>query len=83
MPDADQDPRVLVVEDELLLRWFIRDALEEGGFKIEEADNVHQAMKMLEANGYQAVVTDIEMLVELNGVGLAWAVEAKAWELLR
>ena len=83
MPDADQDPRVLVVEDELLLRWFIRDALEEGGFKIEEADNVHRAMKMLEANGYQAVVTDIEMPGELNGVDLAWAVEAKAWELLR
>jgi hypothetical protein len=30
-----------------------------------------------------AVVTNIEMPGELNGVDLAWAVEAKAWELLR
>jgi two-component system, response regulator PdtaR len=67
---------VLIVDDEHLLRWFIRDALEEVGWKIEEAENANQALEMLEAQSYRAVVTDIEMPGDLNGLDLAWAVAA-------
>ena len=76
MTEMDQEPRILVVEDEVFLRWFIRDILEDAGFDVEEADNAERAMSMLEDARYQAVVTDIEMPGELNGVDLAWAVEA-------
>jgi len=73
--ETDQEPRILVVEDEVLLRWFLRDILEDAGFNVEEADNAERAMGMLEDEGYEAVVTDIEMPGEFNGVDLAWAVE--------
>jgi len=75
MTETDQEPRILVVEDEVLLRWFLRDILEDAGFNVEEADNAERAIGMLEAEEYEAVVTDIEMPGELNGVDLAWAVE--------
>ncbi len=55
----------------------MRDALEEGGYRAEEAGNAHQAMEMLENDGYKAVLTDIEMPGELNGLDLAWAIEVK------
>ena len=58
------------------MRWFIRDALEEVGWKIEEAENADQALGMLETQGYRALVTDIEMPGDMNGLDLAWAVAA-------
>jgi two-component system, response regulator PdtaR len=66
---------ILVVDDDLL-RWSMRDALEEVGWKIEEADNADRALEMLEVQSYRAVVTDIEMPGDLNGLDLAWAVTA-------
>jgi DNA-binding response OmpR family regulator len=36
MKETDQEPRILVVEDEVLLRWFLRDILEDAGFNVEE-----------------------------------------------
>jgi len=53
----------------------MRDILEDAGFNVEEADNAERAIGMLEDEEYEAVVTDIEMPGELNGVDLAWAVE--------
>ncbi len=37
----------------------------------------HQALELLERDGYEAVVTDIEMPGELDGLDLAWTIEAK------
>jgi Response regulator receiver domain len=68
---------VLIVEDEPLIRMFIRDALEQGGYSTDEAGNAHQAMEMPENDGYKAVLTDIGMPGDLNGLDLAWAVEVR------
>ncbi len=55
----------------------MRDILEEGGYRAEEAGNAHQAMEMLENDAYKAVLTDIGMPGDLNGLDLAWTIEVK------
>jgi CheY-like chemotaxis protein len=40
-------PRILLVEDELLVRMFAVDVLEECGFKIEEAGSAQEALELL------------------------------------
>jgi CheY-like chemotaxis protein len=40
-------PRILLVEDELLVRMFAVDVLEESGFKIEEAGTAQEALDVL------------------------------------
>jgi two-component system, response regulator PdtaR len=71
------DGTVLIVDDEPLVRMMVRDALEGAGYSTDEAGNAHQAMEMLEADGYKAVLTDIRMPGDLNGLDLAWAVEVR------
>jgi two-component system, response regulator PdtaR len=69
---------VLVVEDELLVRIFMADFLEEAGFKVFEAVNADEAIVVLEARpDVQAVITDIEMPGSMNGLALAKAIHQR------
>ncbi len=63
---------VLVIEDEPLIRAHIRDVLEQGGYRVEEAGTSDQAFEMLE-DGFAAVIADIELPGDFDGVDLAWA----------
>jgi CheY-like chemotaxis protein len=46
MNDSSSGPiRVLIVEDEVLVRMFAVDSLEDAGFKVEEAANGAEAME--------------------------------------
>jgi CheY-like chemotaxis protein len=47
MAQASSSPRILLVEDELLVRMFAVDVLEEYGFKIEEAGSAQEALDLL------------------------------------
>jgi len=67
---------ILVVEDEVLLRLHTSDVLEKGGYVPDQAGSADEALGLLQADGYAAVVTDIQMPGKLNGLDLAWAVEA-------
>ena len=73
----DARPVVLIVEDEPLVSVFVRDVLEDCGYTTKEAANARDALEMLLHDGFAAVVTDIEMPGDFDGVDLAWAVEAK------
>jgi DNA-binding NtrC family response regulator len=77
----DDEPRrvVLVVEDEVLLRTFASDFLDEAGFKVFEAVNADEALVVLHARpDVQAVLTDIEMPNgSMNGVALSKEVRAR------
>jgi CheY-like chemotaxis protein len=44
---SESAPRILLVEDELLVRMFAVDVLEEAGFKIEEAGTAQEALDLL------------------------------------
>ena len=52
--------RILIVEDEALVRMFAVDALEDAGFAIAEAATASEAMKVLQDAGpVTAVVVDL------------------------
>jgi DNA-binding response OmpR family regulator len=52
---------VLVVDDELSLREMLERALTLAGIKVDAAEDGDKALAKLEANRYDAVITDIVM----------------------
>ncbi len=67
---------ILVVDDEPLLRSFVREILEDNGYAVKEAANVDEALILLDEDGVAAVLTDIEMPGALNGLDLAKMIRA-------
>jgi DNA-binding response OmpR family regulator len=63
--------RILVVEDESFVRALIVDALTEGGFDVDEASDSNQAAKLLKADGYRLLVTDMQIPGRFTGAELA------------
>jgi DNA-binding response OmpR family regulator len=63
--------RVLIVEDEMLNREIMAEALIEAGFIVDEADSADEAVRMLDQDGYRLLVTDIHMPGRLSGIDLA------------
>jgi CheY-like chemotaxis protein len=63
---------ILVVEDEMLVRAMLVDCLEGYGFAVFEAENATSAIQMVSYSGLSidAVVTDIRMPGEVDGLGL-------------
>jgi len=62
MPDnTDRPPRILIVEDEILVRMFAVDALEDGGFQVHEAATGAEAVAQLTQLGdaISAVIIDL------------------------
>ena len=55
-------PTVLVVEDEVLIRMAIADYLRDCGYRVVEAGNSHEAVRVLKTDVYIDVVfTDVHM----------------------
>lgn len=72
---ADPPPgprRVLVVEDEFLIRMTLAEALADEGFEVIEAETADAALPMLQADpSIGLLVTDIQLPGQLNGRALA------------
>ncbi|MGV8853992.1 MAG: response regulator [Devosia sp.] len=63
---------VLVVEDEVLVRWAVADVLADSGFAVLEAASADEAMLILKQEpAIDIVFTDIDMPGLLNGIDLA------------
>ncbi len=58
---------VLVVDDENLVRWSLRQKLESAGYQVLEADNAARAMTLFQENGPDLVTLDIR-LPDANGL---------------
>lgn len=70
--------KVLVVEDEALLRIDAIDFTEDAGFIAQAANSADEAIKFLTAeNDIGIVFTDIEMPGSMDGLALAQIVHAK------
>jgi two-component system, response regulator PdtaR len=69
----DHAPRVLVAEDDELIRMLIVDALAEAGFKVIEAGHGEEALRILcsRAESFDALFTDINMPGSVDGLELA------------
>jgi DNA-binding response OmpR family regulator len=74
--------RILIVEDEPLIRMFVADSLEEYGFEVAEAESATEALaKLAAANGaVEAVIIDVG-LPDRPGDTLAEELRAK-WKNL-
>lgn len=76
--DAPAALRILIVEDEPLLRMFNADVLSEAGFEVLEACDAHEALRLLETNRHIDVVfTDVEMPGQVDGFALAATIETR------
>lgn len=61
--------KILIVDDEDVLRVLIVDTLEDLGFEMEEAEDGEKALKKLKANRYDLVILDNIMPI-LSGSGV-------------
>ncbi len=59
--------RILVVDDEKLIRWSLRENLERAGYQAIEAEDGEQALEVLEREGVDLLLLDIRMPVK-NGL---------------
>jgi DNA-binding NtrC family response regulator len=68
--------RVLIVEDEVLLRFLTAEALQDSGLEVQEAGSAAEAIEILEADpgAIDLVFSDVRMPGSINGIGLLrWA----------
>src|ERR1700753_1789538 len=73
--DSPELPRVLVVEDEMLLRMRAVDIVEDAGFSPVQAVNADQALSIIESRSdISLLFTDIQMPGSMDGLKLAHAV---------
>jgi two-component system cell cycle response regulator CpdR len=63
--------RILVVEDENVIREMMAEALSGAGFGVDQATDAEMAEALLEADGYGLLVTDIHMPGRYDGLDLA------------
>jgi len=70
--EAVNKPRVLLVEDELLIRLFLAEALSDAGFEVVEAATGDEAAHELEeTTGFGLLLTDLQIPGTLDGFGVA------------
>lgn len=70
--------KILVVEDEPLLRMDISDHLSDQGFLVFEAGDADEAIAILEGNlDIRLIMTDIDMPGSMDGLKLAEAVRGR------
>jgi len=73
-PDPkERTPAILVVEDEILIRFVISDYLQHCGFRVYEAGNAAEAIAILESDkaAIDLVFSDLQMPGEMDGFGLS------------
>ena len=70
------DTVCLVVDDEEVIRNYLRVILERASIRVLEAENASQAMRIVEELGglLDLLITDIRMPGHMDGVDLAYAI---------
>jgi DNA-binding NtrC family response regulator len=66
--------KILVVDDEELIRWSLGKYLESAGYSVDIVMNGREALERIEADEYDLVVTDLNM-PELGGTELLMKIE--------
>jgi len=58
---TDEKHRILVVDDETSMREFLEVLLSKQGYKVSDAKNGSQALKMIQKNNYDLILSDIRL----------------------
>ncbi|KAA2235926.1 response regulator [Salinarimonas soli] len=75
MPGTN-DRKILLVDDDPLVRATIAEALIDEGFVVLQAANASEAVAVLQARAdVLAVISDIDMPGTMNGISLAWEIK--------
>src|SRR3712207_2007994 len=86
MPAHDPVPDrhvILIAEDDVLVRMLIADVLDDEGYRLIEAANAAEAVRVLEARSdIHVVVTGVEMPPGPSGLELAAEVRER-WPLIQ
>jgi DNA-binding NtrC family response regulator len=69
-------PKIIIVDDEPLIRMYARQIVEQAGYTAVEAANADQALQLLADDGVTALVTDVQMPGSMDGLDLARSVKA-------
>ena len=69
-------PKIMIVDDEPLIRMYARQIVEEAGYSAVEAANADDALQLLAEDGVTALVTDVQMPGSMDGLELARSVKA-------
>ncbi|WP_226617949.1 response regulator transcription factor [Cytobacillus firmus] len=68
--------KILIAEDEEILRMLIADTLEEGDFEVDEAEDGEEALKLLEKKQFDLVILDY-MMPGLTGLDVIRKIRGK------
>jgi CheY-like chemotaxis protein len=75
MSEPTSRPRVLIVEDEFLIRMTLAESLADAGFDVVEAETGDEALATLARDpGIALLLTDIQLPGALDGLDLARSV---------
>ena len=53
--------KILIVDDEEIMRGFLFDLLEDEGYQVEQCSSGEEAIERVHASSYDLVITDIKM----------------------
>jgi two-component system, sensor histidine kinase and response regulator len=67
---AKRRGRLLLIDDEMMVRVMLQDVLESFGYVVDAADSGEAALELFRAGCYQAVITDLAM-PGMNGLEAA------------
>jgi CheY-like chemotaxis protein len=73
--DADNSPRILVIDDEWLLATWLAEALEDVGYLVQTASDGQEALAHVSRFRPDLVITDF-MMARMTGLELATALRA-------
>src|SRR5580658_932243 len=80
---TDPIRRILIVEDEALIRWCTSGVIEDAGYAVVEADNADAALRILEErDDIDCLFTDVDMPGSMDGLALARLVHDR-WPRIR
>lgn len=72
-------PRILIVEDEFLIRLTLAEALSDEGFDVVEAETADEALRLFRNDsGIALLLTDIQLPGTMDGVELARQARAQS-----
>jgi DNA-binding NtrC family response regulator len=69
--------RVLIVEDEILIRFFLHELLLDNDWDVLEASTAEEGLSILDNATVDAIMSDLEMPGELDGLDLCWHVHQR------
>jgi DNA-binding NtrC family response regulator len=68
-------PKILVIDDEKLIRWSLKEILTEAGYEVDTIDTAGEAIKLARDVPYDLLIADLEIQEE-NGIEMLKKIKA-------